>query len=68
MKVLYEPIAEAIIVPHGIVVEANGKRYTSGQRLPKDSVVTYISDDKVAKKIGLKKPKAEPIAPKGGDS
>lgn len=53
----YEPTSEKIIVPRGIVIEAGGKRYTSGQRLPKNSTVTYISDDKVAKKMGLKTPK-----------
>jgi hypothetical protein len=53
----YETIKEKLIVPHGLVIEANGKRYTSGQRLPKDSVITYISDDKLAKTVGIRKPK-----------
>lgn len=61
----YEPTAESIIVPHGLYITANGKRYSSGTRLPAGSVVTYCSDDKVAKKIGLKKQKTE--KPKGGE-
>ena len=63
----YEPTEEKIIVPYGLYLKVNGKRYSAGQKLPKGSVVTWTSDEKLASGVGIKKKPTTKPSDKGGE-